>query len=443
MLLNQTIQLDTIRQSYTMTSDSDDITRKQEDILQDEDLEYAHGTERQKLHARSIYSCDSEIAKGDIISTSINIIAGERVITELDDTVVPSGADVANDSDDTLPDLDLKDLWEEISGLPVTTHKPIDAITGNHLSECVLLSSLDLYGLFDDEENSKSDREESKNPSLINGSVENEDDISDTDVHSINLLDQLVDTENLVADDDEYWLDKDDVDETTLPVPEYNGWHKYETEVDEYQDDIKQACELDVDTDSELTKEERALQAAIDVGRHFDLDQSEIRMLAEIFEMNGWSACKVAVERELEDGKSVEELRLAADVKEIWQEHFEFYSDSATHYRVLSWPAALSIIHSFDGYPSLEEVDLLLEQLYDHWYHDRVAKKINVLFGSYVLSKFNPGLDYSALDCEWGVSLASYFDDEHFSPPNTCDVPLNAFQKDSHMYFADIRKSVD
>ncbi len=120
----------------------------------------------------------------------------------------------------------------------------------------------------------------------------------------------------------------------------------------------------DVEVEGTIEDTDRALQAAMDVGGIFDLDKRQILVIAAIFEKNGWAACRVAVERELKQGTSIEELQLASELKELWLEHYEFYSGQTSNYRILSWPTALRLANSFRGYPDVEEVEQLLTHLY-------------------------------------------------------------------------------
>ena len=64
----------------------------------------------------------------------------------------------------------------------------------------------------------------------------------------------------------------------------------------------------EVDTDGAVSREERALQAAIEIGETFDLEKDEVVVIANIFEQNGWSACRVAITRELSVGSDIFEL---------------------------------------------------------------------------------------------------------------------------------------
>lgn len=51
------------------------------------------------------------------------------------------------------------------------------------------------------------------------------------------------------------------------------------------------------------------------LGEQCELDREEVALIAEIFMVNGWSACKTAILRELTEGTTVEELYLASQVK--------------------------------------------------------------------------------------------------------------------------------
>jgi hypothetical protein len=340
--------------------------------------------------------------------------------------------------DEMLPDLDLGDLLDHKITLPSTSADFEDYLDREEKDE--LMSSLDLYGLFDDDLNQITENFEDAEFECCEIDENAESRCPGHEESAPVDFEQLLGQESSIEDDDTYWLDQVADKETDRSERDLDSWQVYETDVDEYKEEIDSAAESEIDVDAGLTREERALQAAIETGRSFGFSKSDIFIIVEIYEMFGWSTCRVAIERELENETEIEELRLAADIKEVWHEHFEFYSSSPTQYHVLSWPAALAIIRSFNGYPSAEEVEICLEQLFDHWSHDNIARRIHTHFGSYILSKFSPEMDANTMEREWGISLAKHFEEEHFTPPSTLDISPNAFQRNSHIHFSGIRR---
>lgn len=181
--------------------------------------------------------------------------------------------------------------------------------------------------------------------------------------------------------------------------------------------------ETEVETGGVLTDEERALQMAAFLGDQCELDNEEVSLIAEIFTVNGWSACKTAILRELAEGTTVEELYLASQVKELWKEHYEFYSGQVSNYRVLTWPTALCIIRSFDGYPDPEEVEQMLVRLHDHWRNDDIQRRISTTFNEYIIGKFCHGAEVSEFYGESIVDRYSSAVDLELFPPSSEDIP--------------------
>lgn len=122
-----------------------------------------------------------------------------------------------------------------------------------------------------------------------------------------------------------------------------------------------------------LTRAERALQVAMNVGNEFSWDRKGIKLLAIIFDRYWWSASQVAIRREIAAGMTPQELMLAEEVRQIWYQHPEFWSASGTfgeidqRYTLISWPTALSLIRSFKGYPQPEEIESLLSSCFERW----------------------------------------------------------------------------
>ncbi|QQG64646.1 hypothetical protein [Desulfobulbus oligotrophicus] len=191
--------------------------------------------------------------------------------------------------------------------------------------------------------------------------------------------------------------------------------------------------ETEVETGGQLTDEERALQMASFLGDQCELDREEVSLIAEIFTVNGWAACKTAILRELAEGTSVEELYLASQVKEIWKEHYEFYSGQASNYRVLTWPTALCIIRSFAGYPDPEEVEQMLVRLHDHWRYDDIQRRISKTFNEYIIGKFSHGAEVSEFYREAIVDRHSFLVDLELLPPSSEDIPELTFDKRGHI----------
>lgn len=232
----------------------------------------------------------------------------------------------------------------------------------------------------------------------------------------------------------ESWLGENSSEEEII-VFELNGFTDYADtdeeevdwlglagEADDFEDDLALHF-TEVDTEGVISLEERALQVAMGLGSQHDLTAEEVEAVAGIFIENGWSACREAINRELNDGTTITEIKLAAAIKEIWVEHCEFYSGQQSNYRILSWPTALKFANSFRGYPEPVEVEILLIRLHQHWRTDNIQRRIFLTFNEYLidyLTRIEDDFEYSQ---EWCVSQEQDFRDDIFLPPSSSDLP--------------------
>lgn len=139
--------------------------------------------------------------------------------------------------------------------------------------------------------------------------------------------------------------------------------------------DTLDALESDTElSDGRVSREDRALQKAVDLISKVGWPLSVLPLIQQIFVMNGWGATRLALEREIEKGMTPEELILAAHVKVVWSENDYYWiaydrsgSSSLSQY-VLSWPTALLLVRAFESLPQLEELEHFVESLYEYWY---------------------------------------------------------------------------
>ena len=120
----------------------------------------------------------------------------------------------------------------------------------------------------------------------------------------------------------------------------------------------------DVQVSGDLDRNELAYQEAEKLAVIFDFSEKNTEKLVAIFESIGLGPTAKAVKRELENGTSLDELVLAAKLKQVWGIHSEFI---ASGYSVLSWPTALMIVRLYDYLPDVEEVEFLLETFFENW----------------------------------------------------------------------------
>jgi len=169
-----------------------------------------------------------------------------------------------------------------------------------------------------------------------------------------------------------------ETDDDLFPASDHeppDEWEQYAEELDEFEAQAHQFQEDDIQTDGKLSREQRAMQVAIEVGQRFEWDQDGIELLADVFIRYGWSATRKSIETAFEDDLSPEELLLAMEVRELWQESGVFANAciaiSSTRpwaaYNVLSWPMALALVRLFAGVPDLDEIELYLNRRLDLW----------------------------------------------------------------------------
>jgi len=140
-------------------------------------------------------------------------------------------------------------------------------------------------------------------------------------------------------------------------------------------DDLAACLAPDIFSDS-LTREQRALQVAAEVAGDYGWDRAGVALLAEVFERYSWSASQIAVRRAIEHGMTQKEFAIAARVRQMWSERCEFwvassYGSLVQRHALLTWPGALGLIRSFEGYPDVDEVESMLDIWLEQWLHSR------------------------------------------------------------------------
>jgi hypothetical protein len=162
-------------------------------------------------------------------------------------------------------------------------------------------------------------------------------------------------------------------------TPDFNEFDEFE-EFDEEINARTDRPELsEVHFDGACTNEERAYQVALQVGLTHDLESDEIELVHEIFLENGWSQCRIAIEKELIKGTTIEELMLAKELKSLWDNRLDFaigfnrnkkdksdYTYSAG--RVLSWVMALDIVRLLPPGSDFSELEFFLECEFEAWF---------------------------------------------------------------------------
>lgn len=166
----------------------------------------------------------------------------------------------------------------------------------------------------------------------------------------------------------------------------------------------------------QLTREERALQKAVALIVKYDWPHATRFLIQRIFVMSGWGATRLALERAIDEGLTPEELVLAAHIKVIWADNdlywiaFDSTGSTRLSYHALSWRTALLIVRSFESIPQVEEIDVLLEQLFEYWYENPTLRRVFKAFARYLWYRFGD------LDAVLPPSVCWDFDSPHRWP---------------------------
>lgn len=135
---------------------------------------------------------------------------------------------------------------------------------------------------------------------------------------------------------------------------------------------------------AELTKDERIDQVAAQFLEFHEWPITALPLVKEVFYQLGWSATKEALDAAIENGMTVKELELCFHLKTLWESSDKYAQRS--RWQMMSWPSALYIIRSFRAYPQKEELDQLIEHLYDGWQHAPLSSQTNESFFSYIVT---------------------------------------------------------
>ncbi|MCO7058641.1 MULTISPECIES: hypothetical protein [Pseudomonas] len=148
------------------------------------------------------------------------------------------------------------------------------------------------------------------------------------------------------------------------------------------------------DSENRITREERAKQKAVELVYRYDWPHGTLPLIQQIYIMSGWGATRVALERAIDEGLTPEELVLAAHIKVIWADNdlywiaFDSTGSTRLSYHALSWRTALLIVRSFESIPQVEEIDVLLEQLFEYWYENATLRRVFKAFARYLWYRF-------------------------------------------------------
>ncbi|MFS2070012.1 hypothetical protein ACEN9D_14720 [Pseudomonas sp. CT11-2] len=131
-----------------------------------------------------------------------------------------------------------------------------------------------------------------------------------------------------------------------------------------------------------ISWEDRAFQKATDLIYKSGWPLSAHAMVHQIFIINGWSATRLALEREISKGMTPDELILAAHIKALWAENDHYWiafdkngSSNLSQY-ILSWPSAILIVRTFEALPQVEELEQFIDSQFEYWYESAHLRQV-------------------------------------------------------------------
>lgn len=158
------------------------------------------------------------------------------------------------------------------------------------------------------------------------------------------------------------------------------GWEVFDFEPDEFDDNIQVATSDEVNTDIDVSAEDRAYQMAMQVAENYGWINEQIELLADVFRNYGWSFTRNSILNELKSGMKFYEFEFAVELRKIWQSHPEYsigyvtygsFGDNSLKYKPVyinpDWAFCLKIVRRFDSIPAPEELEQHLDSLFNIW----------------------------------------------------------------------------
>ena len=206
-------------------------------------------------------------------------------------------------------------------------------------------------------------------------------------------------------------------------------------DLDEFDESAHREIKEDIQNDGEISREVRARQIAAEVLDKAGWELKHLSLLQQIFLENGWSATRIAIEREMEKGLQPEELAVSRKIRLFWSQNEQYWitfhkintnmpsNQADAAYKHMSWPESLRIIRCYPSLPVIEEIYMFIDETFDHWYNsNRLRRSFKAFFKflKYRLGSMHrtlPG-DYifsfhCSMDADTGV------DSDRLNNPNT------------------------
>lgn len=150
-------------------------------------------------------------------------------------------------------------------------------------------------------------------------------------------------------------------------------------------------CHTTPELPDAVTRAERAFQIAEQMAEACGWGKQGTRLLAGLLEQNWRPASQAAIQRAIDGGMTQLELCLAEEVRQMWYQRCDFWlgvtrgGGIVQKYPLISWPTALHLIRSFQGYPQVEEVEMMLDDCLEQWTASADLQRRFPAFFSYAL----------------------------------------------------------
>lgn len=166
-----------------------------------------------------------------------------------------------------------------------------------------------------------------------------------------------------------------------------------------------------------VEREERARQIAVEVLDRVGWHRQHLELLESIFIESGWSAARVAIEKQISLGALPEEIILAKKIRSIWSNNEHFwtvfrmrsnapYRQAEAIYSNFSWVDAFSLLRCFPAVPDESEVIVFLDELFEEWYLSSNLRRHFCSFLKYL--RYRVGKGRHSLPGEIGWLFSSF-----------------------------------
>ena len=210
----------------------------------------------------------------------------------------------------------------------------------------------------------------------------------------------------------------DDDFDLSLYSPELEGqddrgqpeWEGFDHEPDEFDEEIPAPGFVEIDTDIDVSGEDRARQMALQIAVEYGWNKKQAELLADVFKNYGWSLTRNSIINELKMGMKFYEFQFAVELRKIWQSHTEYsigyvtygsFGDNSLKYRSIyknpDWAFCLKIIRRFDSIPDPEELEHHLDSLYNIWKNSPAIQSRHNTYYGFIRDAVDAGDDFSEM----------------------------------------------